>query len=291
MDVINGAPAHAGAQQPGTAASGGAAAAGTGALHPAIRAFALNRGPGAPTIDDALIGDLHAALDAAEEDPDCRILLLTSTLGVFCTGMNLAAAGRSTVPDGVSTADTGAGAAESGARRTGGAFFDLLRRFTLSPVVIACAVDGQVAGGGVGLVAAADLILATERSTFALPEALWGLLPCCVLPFLLRRTGFQRAYSMTLTTRPVGAAEAAGFGLVDELGPDLTALSRRIALRAARLDTATVASLKRYVHALWPLPDESRELAVGELDRLMALPAVRERLSAFAASGRYPWER
>jgi len=251
------------------------------APHPAIRTVSLDPGAGAPaagrppTIDDTVIGDLHAALDGAQEDPDCRILLITSTPGVFCTGMNLAAAGR----------DAG------GARETGGAFFDLLRRFTLAPLIVACAVDGQVAGGGVGLVAAADLVLATERSTFALPEALWGLLPCCVLPFLIRRTGFQRAYSMTLTTRPVGAQEGVGWGLVDEVGPDLPALSRRVALRAARLDPSTVGSLKSYAHGLWPLSDDVREFAVSELDRLMGLPAVRGRLSAFAASGRYPWER
>jgi polyketide biosynthesis enoyl-CoA hydratase PksH len=148
-----------------------------------------------------------------------------------------------------------------------------------------------VAGGGVGLVAAADLVLATERSTFALPEALWGLLPCCVLPFLIRRTGFQRAYAMTLTTRPVGAAEAAGYGLVDDLGADLRALSRRLALRVSKVDRSTVADLKQYAHRLCPLPDGTRELAIGELSRLMGRPVVQDRLSAFAASGRYPWER
>lgn len=244
--------------------------------HAAVHPVTLDRGAGAPTIDDATIGMLHAALDAAQADPECRILLVVSTPGVFCTGMNLVAAGHSHDADAV--------------RRTGGAFVDLLRRFTLSPVIVACAVDGQVAGGGVGLVAAADLVLATERSTFALPEALWGLLPCCVLPFLMRRTGFQRAYAMTLTTRPVGAAEALGFGLVDELGPDLRALSRRLALRASKVDPTTVGDLKRYAHSLWPLPEHTRELAVDELSRLMAQPAVRARLADFAASGRFPWE-
>jgi 3-carboxymethyl-3-hydroxy-acyl-[acp] dehydratase len=240
-----------------------------------IRSVALDRGTTAPTIDDATIGHLHAGLDAAQDDPSCRILLLTSTPGVFCTGMNLTAAGHSQDAD--------------AARLTGGAFFDLLRRFTLAPLIVACAVDGQVAGGGVGLAAAADLVLATERSTFALPEALWGLLPCCVLPFLIRRTGFQRAYAMTITTRPISALEAAGNGLVDEVGADLPALSRRLALRASKVDSSTIADLKRYAHRLWPLSD--RELAVDELSRLMGRPAVRERLSAFAASGRYPWER
>ncbi|NUR28322.1 MAG: enoyl-CoA hydratase, partial [Catenulispora sp.] len=121
-------------------------------------------------------------------------------------------------------AGSGAGGADGvldeDARRTGGAFFDLLTRFTQAPVIVAAAVDGRVAGGGVGLVAACDFVVATEASTFGLPEALWGLLPCCVLPFLIRRVGFQRAHAMALTTRPVAGAEAAAWGLVDETGPD-----------------------------------------------------------------------
>ena len=244
---------------------------------PAVRTVDIDQGDGINGIDDAVIDLLHAALDAGQADPECRILLLTAAPGVFCTGMNLVAAGRF--------------GDEEAVRRTSGAFYDLLLRFTSAPLIVACAVDGRVAGGGIGLVAAADLVFASETSTFALPEALWGLLPCCVLPFLMRRIGFQRAYSMTLTTRPIGAVEAAACGLADEIGADLTAMGRRLALRADKLDPSTIADLKGYAHALWPLSGGTRDLALDELGRLMGLPEVRERLSAFAENGTYPWER
>ncbi|SNY24422.1 enoyl-CoA hydratase-related protein [Paractinoplanes atraurantiacus] len=239
-----------------------------------LRTVSIDRGDGANSVDEAMVARLHEALDRAEADPDCRMLLITSGDGVFSTGMNLAAAASGEAPE-----------------AAGRAFFDLMRRFTGVPLMVAAHVDGQVAGGGVGLVAACDLVLASERSTFALPEALWGLLPCCVLPFLVRRIGFQRAYAMTLTTRPVPAADAARSGLADEVAADLTGPVRRLAYRAGKLDTATVAALKRYAGALWPVTAETRELAVGELGRLMATPAVHERLTAFAESGRLPWDR
>ncbi len=240
----------------------------------AVRAVSIDRGDGRNALDGKQVASLHAALDAAEADAACRVLVLTSSPGVFCTGMDLVAAD----------------AAEGGDESGGGPFFDLLRRFTQTPRVVVCAVDGTVAGGGVGLTAAADLVFATEQSTFALPEALWGLLPCCVLPFLIRRAGFQRAYTMALTTQPLPAAEAVARGLVDEIAADPAVPLRRLAFRAGKVDPATIGALKRYAHELSPVTDQMRALAVGELQRLMSLPAVRDRLSAFAQHNRFPWQ-
>lgn len=258
-----------------------------GVPHKAIRVFEVGTGS-APVIDDALISALHRALDDAIAAPECRILLLTSaTPGVFNVGMNVAAAGQAGVGVGGEGEDENEAAA---ARRTGGAYFDLLERFTLAPLIVAAAVEGRVAGGGVGLVAACDFVAASEAATFGLPEALWGLLPCCVLPFLIRRVGFAKAYSMALTTRPVSAPEAVACGLADEISEHPGTAIRRLALRADKIDTATIAALKAYSQRLWPLPDDVRDLAVDELGRLMTLPAVRGRMAAFATGGRFPWE-
>lgn len=254
--------------------------------NPAVHRVSLDRGDGRNTIDDALVGELGAALDRAEADPRCRIVLLTSAPGVFSTGMNLAAAGA----EAGGAPESGGAREADGAREAGGAFFDLLDRFTRTPRIVVSVVDGTVAGGGVGLVAASDLVYASQASTFALPEALWGLLPCCVLPFLARRVGFQRAYAMTLTTQPLDAPAALACGLADEVRADPLAAVRPLAFRAGKLDAVTIGDLKRYAARLWPIDGDTRRLAVGELGRLMALPAVRERLATFATSGRFPWE-
>ena len=58
----------------------------------------------------------------------------------------------------------------------------LLKRLTLTPKVVVACIDGKVIAGGVGIAAAADLVVATPRSEFSLSEALWGMLPCCVVP-------------------------------------------------------------------------------------------------------------
>jgi polyketide biosynthesis enoyl-CoA hydratase PksH len=226
-----------------------------------------------PTIDEAAIAEIHDALDAAEAAPACRILVLEGGDGVFCTGLNLEGAAAQDASDG------------------GAAFFGLLKRFTTTPRAIVAQVDGRAAGGGVGLAAASDFVSASERSDFSLPEALWGLLPCCVLPFLIRRTGFQKAYTMTFSTQPVSAAEAERFHLVDAVADDPRALLNRLAYRLAKLDESIIKDMKGYFREMWILSDEVEATAVKEFSRLMSTPEVRRRLTDYATRKRFPWER
>ena len=145
-------------------------------------------------------------------------------------------------------------------------------------------------GGGVGLVAASDLVYATERSSFGLPEALWGLLPCCVLPFLIRRVGYQPAHAMTLSTMPVPALRAERYHLVDEVVEDADPVLRRLAVRLSKLDGHTVGDAKRYLGRMWPPPGDPERVATAEFARLVSSPAVQRRIANFANHQQMPWE-
>lgn len=228
------------------------------------------------SIDDALLTELHLALDAAERAPSCRVIVLGGQDGVFCTGLDFEA---------MASAPPSEMAAPRGER-----YLNLLRRFAQMPRAIVCAVDGRVAAGGVGLVAASDFVFATERSSFSLPEALWGLLPCCVLPFLIRRIGFQKAYFMTLSTQPVMAAQAAQFHLVDEVSSDLDGHVRKLALRLKRLAPSTVGDAKRYFGQMAGVSTEVERIALAEFDRLMSSSTVRKNIENFVTARRFPWE-
>ena len=220
-----------------------------------------------------MLADLHAALDLAERTPDCRIVVLEGGED-FCSGMDL------TEPQ-----------VTDAASRSGQQYFSLLRRFTQSPLLVICAVRGRASGGGVGLVAAADFVVAAPAAVFSLPEALWGLLPCCVLPFLIRRVGFQKAYAMTLTTQPVGAEQGREFHLVDEVAERPEAVIGRLSLRARRVTAPTLLAAKRYFGALHPITAGTEALAVGELDRLLTLPQVRDAINAYATRHDVPWSQ
>src|SRR5271166_3178308 len=200
------------------------------------------------SINSTLIRELGAALDLAERLPGCRTLVLEGAPGLFCTGMDFQEVAANS---GVEATET-AGISD---------YMLLLKRFTLCPKVIVCHLDGKVIAGGVGLVAASDLVLSTRRTEFSLPEALWGLLPCCVAPFLIRRVGFQQAYKLTMTTRPISAAEALAINLVDEVTDSLDESMRKLALRLNLLEEETISDLKNYFRRMWIITSEMEQLA------------------------------
>jgi polyketide biosynthesis enoyl-CoA hydratase PksH len=229
------------------------------------------------SIDDTLLAELLHALDAAEADPECRLIVLAGENGVFCTGMDFAAVAHQ------------AAAGSTEAMRSS-RYMEVLRRFATIPRTVIAKVDGRVTAGGVGFVAASDLVVATERSQFSLSEALWGLLPCCVMPYLVRRIGFQPAYRLTLTTQAVSAREALPYHLVDEVSNDPDDIIRKWMLRVAKLEPETLRELKAYFRQMWIVDEAMERHAVAEISRLVAKPRVIENITNFVTRRQFPWE-
>jgi polyketide biosynthesis enoyl-CoA hydratase PksH len=238
----------------------------------------LNRPKHHNALTDAMLEELHAVLDAAEDLPGCRLISIQGAKGVFCNGMDLE--------------DTGSLQAGSNPSPKSARFFNLLKRLTTIDKVIVSLVDGRAVGGGVGLVAASDFVFASERVQFSLPEALWGLLPCSVAPFLIRRVGFRAAYAMTLSTMPITAGSAERLGLVDEVCSDPTIPLQRLLLRIAKLDLTTIAAAKRYFARLVPISQEIEAAALTEFENLFSSESVQLALARFNNPQRsFPWER
>lgn len=241
---------------------------------PAAIRVTLRRPERRNPIDAAFIAEVHQVLDEAERDPRCRAVIIRGQGDWYCSGMDFAEALGDDPPSGDRGED----------------FFGLLHRFTTVTRVVVSVVEGRATGGGVGLAAASDLVYASPGASFALPEALWGLLPCSVLPFLIRRVGFQRAYAMMLDTLPVSAAAAARFNLVDEVSDEPARLLRRLTYRLGKLDGGIIGDAKRYAAMLAPVPEQARRDAVTEFSRLVTSAAVQDKLAGFVAHGRMPWE-
>ena len=245
---------------------------------PRLMTVRISRPNQGNSINAALIQDLNAALDQAEHSAECRTVVLEGEPGLFCTGMDFAEVAANP---------------EAHAGETAGiaGYMKLLQRFTLSPKIIVAKVDGKVIAGGVGLVAASDFVIASPRAEFSLSEALWGLLPCCVIPFLVRRIGFQKAYAMTFTTRTASASEALGTHLVDELTENLDDALRKLALRLNLLEEVTICDLKNYFSRMWAVTPEMERLAVDEITRLAGLPRVQQNIENYVKRRVFPWER
>src|SRR4051794_41747497 len=106
---------------------------------------------------------LRAALDEALADDAVRVIALDHTGRVFCSGMDLAEA-------------AGGGAQEQGVRE----FPDLLASIWHSPKPVVAVVRGPARAGGVGLLAAFDVVVAAESATFAFSEVRLGIVPAVI---------------------------------------------------------------------------------------------------------------
>lgn len=244
-----------------------------------VATITLNRPDRRNTLTQTMLNELAQTLDTLERDETCQLIVLRGRDGYFCTGMDFAEM----------TERAGGGDAPAAAGDVH--YMDVLRRLSTTGRVVVAHVDGQVMAGGVGLVAASDLVIATPASRFSLPEALWGLLPACVLPLLIRRIGFQPAYRLTLTTETWSAEQARGAGLVDEVTSEPDEAIRRIAVRASRLDATTVAGLKAYFKKMWYLSDAMEQIAIDEIEARVRDPRVQENIRQFVLHQTFPWDR
>ena len=236
-----------------------------------------HRLPG-PALNRASIAGLHRALDEAEAER-ARLFVVEGADGVFCTGMDFAEASA--------TEMTGA----DEARVLVGSLYDLFERFAASPVITVALVDGRVTAGGVGLVVAADVAIATRRSTFQLSEVLFGLLPATVAPFLIRRTGFQDAYRMSLTAERIDAARAAACRMVDEVADDPADAVRRLRVRVDRIGAGDVGAMKAYFRQLWIMDGGTRTTAIDAITARITDPAVMAGIRGFVSEGGLPWKK
>ena len=151
----------------------------------------------------AMRTQLREALDAALADDAVRVVVLDHTGRVFCSGMDLSEA-------------AGGGVREQGVRE----FPDLLESIWQSPKPVVAFVRGPARAGGVGLLAACDVVVAAESATFAFSEVRLGLVPAVISAVVLPRMVPHVAHRLMLTGNVFDAATAETGGLVDLVVPD-----------------------------------------------------------------------
>lgn len=225
------------------------------------------------TLTANLLKELDEIFSQAESVADIYLVVIEGSEGYFCTGMDFNEVDTDNIQIFTS------------------AYFDLLKRMTSYPKVIVSLVDGQVIAGGVGLVAASDLVFATPTSHFSLSEALWGLIPACVIPFLIRRVGFQKAYTLTLTTIPIPTEEATKIQLVDGVYENLNKPLVSLMARVRLIKPETIKAIKSYFKEIWIIDEATKQVAVNTLSKVVEQPFVKQQLVDFATKGVYPWTR
>ena len=97
------------------------------------------------------------------------------------------------------------------------------------PAPVVCVVHGHALGGGAGLAACSDVVIAHERAVFAFSEVKLGIIPATISPFVIRKIGESAARHLFVTGERFDAAHALRIGLVHEVTADLPgALARAL---------------------------------------------------------------
>lgn len=159
------------------------------------------------------------------------------------------------------------------------------------PVIVVA--HGHVTGGGVGLVACADMAVAVEGTQFRLSEVRLGLTPATISPFVMARMG-AAARRWFLTAEAFGAQDAGAMGLVNEVAIDADAAEAVVAHWLAHIGQAApgaVADAKRLAldFAGHPITDELREESARRIAARRVSNEGREGINAFLNKGKPGW--
>jgi len=227
------------------------------------------------TINSRLVAECHEALSACEES--ATVVVLSGSPEVFCFGADFR--------------DIAVRSSLRVERDDGpGPLYDLWLRLATGPWVTVSHVRGKANAGGIGFVAASDVVLADDTAQFSLSELLFGLYPACVLPFLIRRIGFQKAHYLTLMTQPITAQQAWEWGLVDAFEPRSDGLLRRHLQRLRRLSKPAIRRYKAYLSRISGPLQELKAHAVAGNREVFSDPGNLHAITRYVEHGLFPWE-
>lgn len=172
-----------------------------------IARITLNRPEKRNALDQELLDELRAALQASANDDSVRIVVVAGAGKDFCSGMDLR-----------TFADAAADDIEkykAEARNYAGLLLQMRRH----PRPIIAAVQGRALGGGCGIATAADIVLASESAQFGYPEVNIGFVPAIVMALLRRLVSERCAFELIATGEPIPAETALEYGMLNRVFP------------------------------------------------------------------------
>jgi methylglutaconyl-CoA hydratase len=238
-----------------------------------VRTLTLDSPENRNALSARLLEELEQALRDATTDADVRAVVITGSGSVFCSGADLSERGKaapSRMPD-------------------------ILTMIVQSATPVIARVNGHARAGGLGLIAAADMAVAPESSTFAFTEVRVGVAPAMILVPALRVMDRRFLARMTLTGERFGAHEAVAAGLLSAVTADgEAALDEWVAERTTAIRQgapgavrATKGLLRDLPHDAW---SEGLTTAAALSAELFAGAEAAEGMEAFLQKRRPSWD-
>ncbi|MET0741116.1 MAG: enoyl-CoA hydratase-related protein [Candidatus Nanopelagicales bacterium] len=182
----------------------------------ALGVATLNRPDERNPLDPVMASALVDALESLFADDAVRSVAITGAGEAFCAGGDLRQMARFRE---LPVEDAYAWPA---------AIVELHQLMLRAPKPVVAAVDGPAYAGGMGLAGMCDIVLATSRSTFAMPEVKLGMFPMIIIAHLARSVPRKALLEMMLTGEPIDAAEAHRLGFVNHTYADRAELATAV---------------------------------------------------------------
>jgi methylglutaconyl-CoA hydratase len=247
-----------------------------------IATVTLNRPHLHNAFDEALIAELTRTFQDLAEDEDVRVALLAGAGKSFSAGADLNWMKRAAQYD------------EERNRADARALELMLRSIDDLAKPVIGLVQGAAIGGGMGLVAACDIALASEAAQFATSEVRLGIVPAVIAPFVVRAIGPRQARRYFLTAERFGAEEARRIGLVHEVVPaeQLEARAMAIAGEILKGGPQALATAKELVRLIETMPQGGSiraEATVAMIAERRASAEGKEGIAAFLEKRKPGW--
>jgi methylglutaconyl-CoA hydratase len=221
---------------------------------------------------------LHGFLEEAIASSECRVIVIQGRDGIFCRGMDFNNAVNS--------------AKGPISKEWSAPYKSVVTTIRNSPKPVIAKADGDVLAGGMGILLACDIILATERSIFGLSEILFGLIPAYVYPLLLDRLPFKKARFLVLSSKRMNAVEAHDHGIIDELVPDekIEKVTKDYIKRLLFSSPEALALTKTYSDTIWNRQfSEAIDIAQEQLTGLLNNKDTIAAIEQFLDGEKPPW--
>jgi len=234
-----------------------------------VATVTLNRPEVNNAYNGAMIDGLLAALDALGKAAGLRAVVLKGNGKHFQAGADLKwinAVRKSSPEENL---------------RVSRATAEAVQRLNMAPVPTMALVHGGCFGGGTGMVAACDIVLAADNSVFSIAEVRWGLHASIIIPQLADAIGVRQLRRYALTGERFNAEEACRMGLVHKVVPlaELEVEGARIVDHLLANGPEAIAQTKS-----WIMKSASSDLRASEFDALIESHSAK-RQSAEAGEG------
>jgi methylglutaconyl-CoA hydratase len=250
------------------------------ASDPRISRLVLNRPARRNAFDGGLVASMQRAVRELASDASTRVIELSGAGPTFCAGAD------------IDWMRKVSGFTMEENRRDSAELAALFRALDELDKPVVARVQGAALGGGTGLLAVCDVVVAADDAIFGTTEVRLGVIPAVISPYLVRRVGESRARAWFVTGERIHAEEARQAGLVHRVVPEkeLGAATKAVLDAILLGGPEAVAEAKRLARTVGVIPlRDATNMAIQRMSERRASAEGREGLKAFLEKRKPSW--